>query len=355
MQRLRGLLVLGSQLHTRTKGASDAEHSEPAKTTPEDHAMPRSPNAVLSLLPASPKAVGSQASAEMCHGSRGPAHQTSRKRVYVEREEDVVLPSGECSRPHGSASAAVSDQRFMRPRPLTQGPGRTAPNRTHTACLLRSRSVPTEEARVRATRPPRGWLGGRAKAPPNRRATRSYHTTKATAQSPQVSVFACDQTPIQSAIHQPKELGALKSLSLLPPKRSHNTMKACNQCNQQMSMQRHHLQLPGIPAARARSLGQRSLSQLSASSEPRKASVYACCKKWCHPQKHQPPAWRRTNLPSCLPPTPASLHHTPPAPSRTDRPLLPRRATASARLARGLTLHQRTTIVWRRNQTKGFH
>ena len=125
--------------------------------------------------------------------------------------------------------------------------------------------------------------------PPNRRATRSYHTTKATAQSPQVSVFACDQTPIQSAIHQPKELGARRSLSLLPPKRSHNTMKACNQCNQQMSMQRHHTcSCRAYQQQRARSLRQRSLSQLSASSEPRKVSVYACCKKWCHPQKHSP-------------------------------------------------------------------
>jgi hypothetical protein len=65
----------------RTKGATDAEHSAPAKTTPEDHAMLRSPNAVLGLLPAGPKAVGSQASAEMCRRSRGPAHQASRKRV----------------------------------------------------------------------------------------------------------------------------------------------------------------------------------------------------------------------------------------------------------------------------------
>ena len=117
------------------------------------------------------------------------------------------------------------------------------------------------------------------------------HTTtrKPQARSPQVSVFACDQTPIQSAIHQPKELGARRSLSLLPPKRSHNTMKACNQCNQRMSMQRHHTcSCRAYQQQRARSLGQRSLSQLSASSEPRKVSVYACCKKWCHPQKHSP-------------------------------------------------------------------
>ena len=75
--------------------------------------MPRSPNAVLSLLPAGPKAVGSQTSAGMCRGSRGPAHQASRKRVYVEREEDVVLPSDVCSRPHGGASAAGSQPRIQ--------------------------------------------------------------------------------------------------------------------------------------------------------------------------------------------------------------------------------------------------
>ena len=81
-----------------SKGATDAEHSVPAKTTPEDHAMLRSPNAVLSLLPAGPKAVGSQASAEMCRRSRGPAHQASRKRG-PSSVKDVVLPSDECFRP----------------------------------------------------------------------------------------------------------------------------------------------------------------------------------------------------------------------------------------------------------------
>ena len=49
------------------------------QTDTTDHAMPSSPNAVLSL-PAGRGACGSPASAEMCQGSRGSAHQASRER-----------------------------------------------------------------------------------------------------------------------------------------------------------------------------------------------------------------------------------------------------------------------------------
>ena len=88
--------------------------------------MPRSPNAVLSLLPAGPKAVGSQTSAGMCRGSRGPAHQASRKRVYVEREEDVVLPSDALVPTAAQAppfSNQVSKPGIMHPRPPYAGAG----------------------------------------------------------------------------------------------------------------------------------------------------------------------------------------------------------------------------------------
>ena len=91
MGRVRGLLVTRSQLHTRaTKGATDAGHSVPAKSTPEDHAMPGSPNAVLSLLPSVRRPrisglgkdvsweqrVGPQASLERRRGRAGKAVHT---------------------------------------------------------------------------------------------------------------------------------------------------------------------------------------------------------------------------------------------------------------------------------------
>ena len=85
------------------------------------------------------------------------------------------------------------------------------------------------------------------------------------ARSPQVSVSAT--TKAQSQHHE--------SMQPMQPAGVHATPPTTCSC-------RAHQQ------QRARSLGQRSLSQLNASSEPRKVSVYACCKKWCHPQKHSP-------------------------------------------------------------------
>ena len=109
--------------------------------------MPGSPNAVLSLLPSGRGAVGSQASAEKCPGSREPAHQASRKRYRrawrgcsTAQRKRAVVPSGGASTPGPAKSSCI-------PGRLTQGPGRTAPNRAHAVRLLRGRSRPIDTRR----------------------------------------------------------------------------------------------------------------------------------------------------------------------------------------------------------------
>ena len=133
------------------------------------------------------------------------------------------------------------------------------------------------------------------------------------ARSPQVSVSA--PTKAQSQHHE--------SMQPMQPADVHATPP--------------YLQLPGIPAAESSEPG----ATVSVSAQCKLGASQGLCLRLLQEMvpstktlttrmaPHQPAA-------SCLPPTPASLHHTPSAPSRTDRRLLPRRATASARLARRL-------------------
>ena len=161
----------------------------------------------------------------------------------VEREEDVVLPSDECFRPPEGTCTPRPTEFHASPSSHRGGQGALhTPHTQVTACF-------GAEACQETLR------GSKCMC----HQTNGSQPSSQGARSPQVSVSARSHTRIQSVNprssepaglclcsqpyshpkYQSKELGARRPLSLLPPKRSHDTMKACNQCNQQVSMQRH--------------------------------------------------------------------------------------------------------------------
>ena len=126
----------------------------------------------------------------------------------------------------------------------SRGPGRTA-HTAHTGhCLLWGRSLPRDAQRQQVHVSPNQRLAAikPRSSEPAGLCLCSQPYTRIQSVNPRSSEPAglclCSQ-PYSHPKYQSKELGARRPLSLLPPKRSHDTMKACNQCNQQVSMQRH--------------------------------------------------------------------------------------------------------------------
>ena len=203
----------------------------------------------------------------------------------------------------------------------SRGPGRTA-HTAHTArCLRWGRSLPRDARRQQVH------------VSPNQRLA----AIKPRSSEP-AGLCLCSQ-PYTHPKYQSKELEARRSLSLLPPKRSHNIMKACHQRNQQMSMQCHHVvQPPGLPAAKSSEPG----ATVSVSAQRRLGASQGLCLRLLQEMastkthtdsmaSHQPAIMSATST------SPRRHSRRPPtAPNRTDRRLLPRRAAASARLARRL-------------------
>ena len=224
----------------------------------------------------------------------------------------------------------------------SRGPGRTA-HTAHTGrCLLWGRSLPRDARRQQVHVSPYQRLAA----------------IKPRSSEP-AGLCLCSQ-PYTHPKCQSEELGASRSLSLLtailaskvpiqgarsPQVSVSAPTKAQSQHHESMQPMQPadvhatppYLQLPGIPAAESSEPG----AAVSVSAQCKLGASQGLCLRLL--QEMVPSTKTLTKphgvtptLPSCLPPTSASLHHTPSAPSRTDRRLLPRRATASARLARRL-------------------
>ena len=162
----------------------------------------------------------------------------------VEREEDVVLPSDENASVPRRVHVPPVQPNFMHPRPPIAGARAHCTHHTHRSlpalgpqlAKRRSEAASACVTKPTARRHQAKELGARRSLS----LLAAIHASKVSirgARSPQVSVSAHSHTRIQSTNPRSSEPAGLCLCS--HQTRSHNTMKACNQCNQQVSMQRH--------------------------------------------------------------------------------------------------------------------